>query len=173
MPHVECLACKTCLHNTESQRRSARGSMPVRGSLLAPVGNLSEIVRVPRNRVARRHVAPRRIRGGAADRRRGRRDHRLTRAQARASPARNRKLRRSASHPTSPSPQLSRSRQRRRSRETPPSPAGRCRAAATRRPSSELSMRRVIAANGAARRRFALRARRRPSSDVGRFEPRG
>ena len=34
-------------------------------------------------------------------------------------------------------------------------------------------MRRVIGANGAARRRFALRARRRPGSDVGRFEPRG
>jgi hypothetical protein len=103
MPHVECLACKTRLHNTESQSRSDRGSCPVCGSLLASVGNLSEIVRVPRTRVMRRHVAPRRIRGGAADRRRGRRDHRLTRAQTRTSPGRNRKLRRSASRPTSPS----------------------------------------------------------------------
>ena len=33
-------------------------------------------------------------------------------------------------------------------------------------------MRRVIGANGAARRRFALRARRRPGSAAGRFEPR-
>ena len=103
VPHVECVACKTRLHNTESQSRSDRGLCPVCGSLLEPVGNLSEIVRVPRSRVMRRLVAPRRIRGRAADRRRGRRDHRLTRAQARTSPARNRKLRRSLSHPTSPS----------------------------------------------------------------------
>jgi hypothetical protein len=34
-------------------------------------------------------------------------------------------------------------------------------------------MRRVIGANGVARRRFALRARRWPGSVVGRFEPRG
>jgi hypothetical protein len=102
MPHVECLACKTRLHNAESQSRSDRGRCRVCGALLAPVGDLSQIVRVPRGRVMRRHITPRRIRSGAADRRRGRRDHRLTRAQARTSPARNRKLRRSPSHPTSP-----------------------------------------------------------------------
>jgi hypothetical protein len=33
-------------------------------------------------------------------------------------------------------------------------------------------MRRVIGANGAARRRFALRPRRKPGSNAGRFEPR-
>ena len=79
----------------------------------------------------RRYVAPPRISGGAADRRRGRRDHRLTRAQVRTRPARNRKLRRSLSHPTSPIPRLSRSRQRRRSRDTPLPRAHPCRAAAT------------------------------------------
>ena len=103
MPHVECLACKTRLHNTESQSRSDRGFMPRPRLALGAVGNLSEIVRVPRSRVMRRHGPPRRIRGGAADRRRGRRDDRSTRAQARTRPARNRKLRRSLSHPTSPS----------------------------------------------------------------------
>jgi hypothetical protein len=118
MPHVECVACKTRLHNTDGQSRSDQGPCPVCGSLLAPVGNLSEVVQVPRSRVMRRHVAPRRIRGGAADRRQCRRDHRLTRAQARTSPARNRTLRRSLSHPTSPSPQRSRSRHR-RERPTP------------------------------------------------------
>ena len=103
MPHFECLACKTRLHNTAKPKPIRSGIMPVYGSLSEPVGDLSEIVRVPRSRVMRRHVAPRRIRGRAADRRRGRRDHRSTRVGARTSPARNRKLRRSLSHPTSPS----------------------------------------------------------------------
>ena len=89
MPDVECLACKTRLHN-ESQRRSDRGSIPGLRLALGAVGNLSEIVRVPRSRVMRRHVGPRRIRGGPADRRPRRRDHRSTRVGARASPARNR-----------------------------------------------------------------------------------
>ena len=107
------------------------GLCPVRGSLLAPVGSLSEIVRVPGSRVIRRHVAERRIRGGAADRR-----TRLARSSLDASSSAHASGGKSkaatltrSSHKSKP--QLSRSRQRRRSREKRPPRAHPCRAAVT------------------------------------------
>ena len=44
MPHLKCLACKTCLHSTEGQADPIGDLCPVCGSLLEPVGNLGEIV---------------------------------------------------------------------------------------------------------------------------------
>jgi hypothetical protein len=44
MPHLKCLACKTCLHITASQADPLGDLCPVCGSLLEPVGNLGEIV---------------------------------------------------------------------------------------------------------------------------------
>jgi hypothetical protein len=113
---------------------------------------------VPRYRATRQHIAHRRVRGRAADRRPRRRGHRSTRGQARTNQARNRTLRRQLCQPTSPSPQHSRSRHRRRSGETPPP-----RSSQSRRrdgcAGSELSTTRVLGANGAARRKFTLRPR--------------
>ena len=44
MPHFKCLACKTRLHNAESQADPIGDLCPVCGSLLEPVGDLGEIV---------------------------------------------------------------------------------------------------------------------------------
>jgi hypothetical protein len=44
MPHLKCLACKTCLQSTESQADPIGDLCPVCGSLLEPVGDLGEIV---------------------------------------------------------------------------------------------------------------------------------
>src|ERR1700730_6761879 len=44
MPHLKCLACKTCPHSTESQADPVGDLCPVCGSLLEPVGDLGEIV---------------------------------------------------------------------------------------------------------------------------------
>jgi len=44
MPHLKCLACKTCLHSTESQADPIGDLCPVCGSLLEPVGDVGEIV---------------------------------------------------------------------------------------------------------------------------------
>jgi|HubBroStandDraft_4_1064222.scaffolds.fasta_scaffold127272_2 hypothetical protein len=82
MPHVECLACKTRLHKAEKPKPIRSGGLcPVCGSLLTPLGNLSEIVRVPRSRDTRRHVGPRGVGRGPADRRPRRRGHRSTRVK--------------------------------------------------------------------------------------------
>src|SRR5260370_36249149 len=44
MPHLKCVACKTCLHSTESEADRIGDLCPVCGSLLEPVGDLGEIV---------------------------------------------------------------------------------------------------------------------------------
>ncbi len=63
MPHLKCLACKTCLHSTESQADPIGDLCPVCGSLLEPVGDLGEIVGD-----TRQHAAQRRAGRGRADR---------------------------------------------------------------------------------------------------------
>ena len=44
MAHLKCLACETRLHSTDGQADSIGDLCPVCGSLLEPVGDLSEIV---------------------------------------------------------------------------------------------------------------------------------
>jgi hypothetical protein len=44
MAHLKCLACETRLHSTESRADPIGDLCPVCGSLLEPVGDLSEIV---------------------------------------------------------------------------------------------------------------------------------
>ena len=94
MPHFKCLAVQHAPPQRESEADPIGDLCTVRGSLLEPVADFGEIVgyRVAGAPVQR--VAQRRGGGGPADRRARRRDHRSTRAGARTSPARNRKLRR-------------------------------------------------------------------------------
>ena len=110
MAHFKCLACTTRLYSTDSDADPIGDRCPVCGSLLEPIGELDEIVgyRVIETLGSAWHRGA--SRAGKLIAGRVGEDHRSTRAQARTSPARNRKPRRSLSHPTSPSWSLSRSR---------------------------------------------------------------
>ena len=97
MPHCEGQECETRLSSIESQADPIASA-----ARLEPVGDLDGIFGYRAIETPRRRIAQRRVRGGPADRRPRRQDHRSTPARARADPARIRK----AATPTLLGPQV-------------------------------------------------------------------
>jgi hypothetical protein len=157
----ECLACKASLDTRESEADPIGELCRVCGSLLEPIGDLDEIgYRVFETRGGTSHSGGSRAGGLIA----GRVGEIIARRELKHARVRL-GIERSDAHSLSPRVQLlalalpapATMPWRRRRRASTTAGPGDCRA------SSELSARGVIGANGAARRRFALRRPRQPA----------